>query len=178
MPQQVQQKDLEEKIDALTLEIESLEQDLEKAREAKADYAHELMNDPDAQLRRIEQLAAGYQTICEFTEPQLAKITNFINIIRGLERGISDRRRSIEEIERTIAAQQKRFAAESAIEPKIEKFNECLAQLRQAWEELRSVGNEHGAEFAGQPLPEEAELYETKPKPGYSGTWLKVSFGD
>lgn len=177
MVEQIQQQDLQEKIDTLTFEIQSLSEELEAAKKAKSQYAHELMNDPDAQLRRIEQLAAGYQSICEFTESQLAKITDFVNIIRGLEREIAERHRSIEEIQRTITAQQKRFAAESAIEPKIEKFNECLSQLRQAWEELRSVGNEHGAEFSGQPLPEDAELYETKPKPGYSGTWLKISFG-
>lgn len=176
MIEQIRQQNLQERIDTLTFEIQSLSEELEAAKKAKSQYAHELMNDPDAQERRIELLAGGYQNVSEFSEAQLAKVTEFINIIRGLERGISDRHRSIEEIQRTITAQQKRFAAESAIEPKIEKFNECLTQLREAWEQLQVMAAEHDIEFAEQALPGEASL-EERVQPGFDD-WLKIYFGE
>lgn len=61
MVEQIQQQDLQEKIDTLTFEIQSLSEELEAAKKAKSQYARELMNDPDAQERRIEQLAAGHE---------------------------------------------------------------------------------------------------------------------
>ncbi len=175
MPQQTQQEDLQGKIDTLTFEIQSLSEELEAAKKAKSQYAHELMNDPAAQLRRIEQLAAGHGSVCEFNQEQLAKVNNFTNVIRGIENAIVDRHRAIEKIKKTITAQQELKAAKTAIEPKIRKFNQCLAQLQEAWEELRSVASEHDIEFAEQALPGEASL-EERVQPGFDD-WLKIYFG-
>lgn len=176
MIEQIQQQDLQEKIDTLTFEIQSLSEELEAAKKAKSEYARELMNDPDAQERRIELLAAGHGSACEFSQEQLAKVNNFTNVIRGIENGIVERHRSIEKIERTIAAQQQLEVAKTAILPKIRKFNECLAQLRQVWEELQAVATEHDIEFTEQALPGEADL-EEKTQPRFEN-WLKIYFGD
>jgi DNA repair exonuclease SbcCD ATPase subunit len=176
MVEQIQQQDLQEKIDTLTFEIQSLSEELEAAKKAKSQYARELMNDPDAQERRLELLAAGHETICEFSQEQLGKLNNLGNVIKGLESKIVERHAAIGKIEKTIAVQQQLGAAKTAIEPKIGKFNQCLAQLQEAWEELRSVAAEHDIEFQNQIIPGKAEL-EERTQPGFEN-WLKIYFGE
>lgn len=130
MVEQSQQQDLQEKIEGLKIEIESLEEELEGARKAKTDYAHELLNDRTAQERRLELLAAGHETVCEFSDEQLRKLNNFTNTIKGLEARIVERHRSIEKVKKTIVAQQELRAAETAIKPKIRKFNVVSCEFK------------------------------------------------
>lgn len=176
MLKQIQQQTSEEKIESLKFEIASIKEELEGVRQAKSDYLNELLNDRTAQERRLELLAAGHETVCEFSDEQLRKLNNFTNTIKELEARIVERHRTIEKAQTTIAAQHQLKVAENAIKPKIRKFNECLAQLREVWEELQAVATEHDIEFAEQALPGEAEL-EEKTQPGFEN-WLKIYFGD
>lgn len=178
MVEQIQQQTLEEKIGDLKFEIASLEEELEAARKAKTEYAHELLNDRAAQERRLELLAAGHGagTICEFSQEQLGKLNNLGNVIKGLESKIVERHRAIEKIQKAITTQQELKAAKTAIEPKVRKFNECLTQLREAWEQLQVMAAEHEVECQNQNIPGKAEL-EEKTQPGFEN-WLKIYFGD
>lgn len=174
MVEQIQQQTLEEKIEGLKFEIASLKEELEGARKAKSDYAHELLNDRTAQERRLELLAAGHEAVCEFSDEQLRKLNNFSNTIKGLEARIAERHRAIEKIQKTIIAQQQLKAAEAAIKPKIKNFNESLGKLKQSWKELQALATEHDIELAKQALPGEGTL-EEKAQPGFEN-WLAIYF--
>lgn len=174
MVEQIQEQTLEERIESLKVEIESLEQDLEGARKAKSDYLSELLNDRAAQERRLELLAADHETVCEFSDEQLRKLNNFTNTIKGIESRIVERHRAIEKIQKTIIAQQQLKAAEAAIKPKIKNFNESLGKLKQSREELEAVASEHDIEFAEQALPGRADL-EEKTQLGFEN-WLAIYF--
>lgn len=171
-----QQKNLEEKVQSLKVEIGFLQEELEAAKKAKSSYCAELLNDHFVQERRVEQLALGYEAICEYSEEQLGKVSNLIGVIRGLENTILERQRTIEQIKQKIIAQEEKETATAAIEEPIREFNESLQQFRQAWERLESIALEHDIEIEKQVLPGKAEL-EEREQAGFAN-WLKIYFGE
>lgn len=173
------QKDLENRIDTLNAEIVSLEKQLEETKKSKSDYCGELLSDRVAQERRLEQLAGGYGAISEYSDDQLARVRDFSNSIRVLENKIRDCHAHIRGTQEEIEAQQQRAAAEAALAEPIKRFNSSLGELKRLWQHIEALADAHDVELE-QILPEgtELELYETTPKPGYCGTWLKITFAD
>lgn len=136
------------------------------------------MNDRTAQEKRLEQLAAGCGTICEYTQGQLEKLNNFTNIVRGIESTIIERHRTIEHLQKMIVAQQEREAAEAAIDEPIKNFNRCSAELKRIWEDLKATANEHDIELPQQEVPGGAFLFEGQKRLGSSPYvhWLTIAF--
>lgn len=164
---------------SLKSEVTSLEEELAAARQGKSNYVTELLNDRTAQESRLEQLAAGFGQICEYSKEQLEKLNNFTDTIRQIENKIDGHYHAIEQAQAMIVGEQEKQSAEAAIQEPIKKFNQSLAELKQVWNELKATADEHNIALPQQALPGEAGLYEANPREGYRGFehWLSISFG-
>lgn len=167
----------QERISLYEVEINQLNSQLEQAKAAEHEYTTQLLNDPDANKKRLQRLVSGYTGLeAEYDPAQLRNLRSLRTAVEEVTAKIRDCQNNILNISNQVAELDKRAEVKAAIKKVLPQFNQACEQMLKAWKELKTVADSQGTELSLNELgiPKEAIFSEsTSP---YQKTSVKILF--
>lgn len=138
--------DLEQSISALKVEISSVEKRLEAAEKDKTDYGIELLNKYGcnggiAWLEKAVDGHIGYAN--DFTIPEITTYKLLQDKVREIKNKLLTLQWQDDRLRKEIAIQQSLAAARHGCDGPIQKINNSLNTIREAYAELEAIRIKH-----------------------------------
>lgn len=134
----------QQRAELIELQVAELEAELLKVRVLEQEYVSRLVNDPDANKRRLERLVFGHTGLqAEYSAEQLSQLRSFRDRVQSIEGRIVNFQRDIERIRELVAQEQRKAQIQMAMDVVLPKFNDACTRFNDAWAELQSAAAEH-----------------------------------